>query len=292
MALRGVQPEAMKKRLKCLVFGPAGVGKTTACIQFPKSYIIDCEKGCENYPNLVKKAGSVVFSTCDIDEVHAEIKSLLTEAHDYRTLVIDPITGIWNDLLDKSERKVGNEFGRHYGEAQKVIRKINNLILRLDMNVLMTSHQKVEYGPGLVKIGDTFDAWKRYDYLFDVVLQLTKTTDGKRMATVVKQRLEPGTKGLPETFEWQYTNFVGFLGGESLEAKAKPEVLAPAEKVARAQMLVDTLKVDEETVDRWLSKANAGTLAEMTEKQIDAVLDYLAKKMEPLNAAPIAKKGK
>jgi hypothetical protein len=223
MALRGVQPEAMKKRLKCLVFGPAGVGKTTACIQFPKSYIIDCEKGCENYPNLVKKAGSVVFSTCDIDEVHAEIKSLLTEAHDYRTLVIDPITGIWNDLLDKSERKVGNEFGRHYGEAQKVIRKINNLILRLDMNVLMTSHQKVEYGPGLVKIGDTFDAWKRYDYLFDVVLQLTKTADGKRMATVVKQRLEPGTKGLPETFEWQYTNFVSFLGGESGSPRPRRE---------------------------------------------------------------------
>jgi hypothetical protein len=292
MALRGVQPEAMKKRLKCLVFGPAGVGKTTACLQFPKSYVIDCEKGCENYPNVIKKAGSVVFGSCDIDEVHAEIKALLTEAHDYRTLVIDPITGIWNDLLDKSERKVGNEFGRHYGEAQKVIRKINNLILRLDMNVLMTAHQKVEYGPGLVKIGDTFDAWKRYDYLFDVVLQLTKTTDGKRMASVVKQRLEPGTKGLPETFEWQYQNFVSFLGADSLEAKAKIEVLAPAEKVMRAQVMIDTLKIDAEDVDRWLQKANAASLTEMTEPQIDAVLVHLDKKMQPLNPAPVKKGAK
>jgi hypothetical protein len=292
MALRGVQPEAMRKRLKCLVFGPAGVGKTTACLQFPKSYVIDCEKGVENYPNLVRKAGSVVYTSCDIDDVHAEIKALLTEAHDYRTLVIDPITGIWNDLLDKSERKVGNEFGRHYGEAQKTIRKINNLILRLDMNVLMTSHQKVEYGPGLVKLGDTFDAWKKYDYLFDIVLHLTKTDDGKRMATVIKQRIEPGAKGLPETFEWQYQNFVSFLGADSLEAKAKVEVLAPAEKVMRAQVMIDTLKIDAEDVDRWLQKANAASLTEMTEPQIDAVLVHLDKKMQPLNPAPVKKGAK
>ena len=46
--LRARKPEAVTKRLKLFMFGPAGVGKTTAAIQFPNSYIIDAERGSEN----------------------------------------------------------------------------------------------------------------------------------------------------------------------------------------------------------------------------------------------------
>src|SRR5436853_7089760 len=108
--LRARKPEAVTKRLKLFMFGPAGVGKTTAAIQFPNSYIIDCERGAENYDKLITASGSVVYQTTDINEVVAEVKSLLTEKHDFRTLVIDPITPIYNDLLDKSESRVGADF--------------------------------------------------------------------------------------------------------------------------------------------------------------------------------------
>ena len=90
--LRAKKPEAVTKRLKLFMFGPAGVGKTTAAIQFPKSYIIDCEKGAENYDRLITASNSVLFQTTDINEVIQEVKALLTEKHDFRTLVIDPIT--------------------------------------------------------------------------------------------------------------------------------------------------------------------------------------------------------
>src|SRR5205823_6505100 len=90
----------------------------------------DCERGTENYDKLVTDSGSVVFQTTDIQEVIAEVKSLLTEKHDYRTLVIDPITTIYNDLLDKCEMQVGSDFGRHYGAANKTIKR------RYDVNVL------------------------------------------------------------------------------------------------------------------------------------------------------------
>src|SRR5438067_5561482 len=105
--LRAKKPEAVTKRLKLFMFGPAGVGKTTAAIQFPKSYIIDCERGTENYDKLITESGSVVFQTTDIHDVITEVKSLLTEKHDFRTLVIDPITPVYNDLLDKCETLVG-----------------------------------------------------------------------------------------------------------------------------------------------------------------------------------------
>src|SRR5438445_6256825 len=77
--LRARKPEAVVKRLKMFMFGPAGVGKTTAAIQFPKSYIIDGERGTENYDQLITQSGSVVYPTTDINEVVQEVKSLLTE---------------------------------------------------------------------------------------------------------------------------------------------------------------------------------------------------------------------
>src|SRR5687768_18406085 len=100
-ALRAKKPEAVTKRLKLFMFGPAGVGKTTAAIQFPNSYIIDAERGTDNYDRLINESGSAVLQTTDMTEVIAEVKSLLTERHEYRTLVIDPITSLYNDLLEK-----------------------------------------------------------------------------------------------------------------------------------------------------------------------------------------------
>src|SRR5688500_20324500 len=99
--LRAKKPEAVTKRLKLFMFGPAGVGKTTAAIQFPNSYIIDAERGAENYDKLISESGSVVFQTNDISEVIAEIKSLLTERHDYRPLVTDPIAALYNEPPDQ-----------------------------------------------------------------------------------------------------------------------------------------------------------------------------------------------
>src|SRR5438132_8992036 len=185
--LRARQPLAVNKRLKLFMFGPAGVGKTTAAIQFPKSYIIDCEKGAENYDKLITGSESVIFQTTDIHEVIQEVKSLLTEKHDYRTLVIDPITTVYNDLLDKCETQVGADFGRHYGAANKQMKRLANLIMALDMNVVITAHAKAEYGQNFGKIGYTFDGWRQLDYWFDLVVELSKKGK-KRTAKVVKTR--------------------------------------------------------------------------------------------------------
>ena len=199
--LRARKPEAVQKRLKLFMFGPAGVGKTTAAIQFPNSYIIDCERGVENYDKLVTSSGSAVFQSNDIHEVIGEVKALLTEKHDYRTLVIDPITTVYNDLLDKCELKVGADFGRHYGAANKEMKRLANLILALDMNVVITAHAKTEYGQNLTKLGYTFDGWRQLDYWFDLVIELNKKGK-KRSAHVVKTRLEQFPDD--DMFEWSY----------------------------------------------------------------------------------------
>ena len=40
-----------------------------------------------------------------------------------------------------------------------------SLLLRLDMNVIITAHSKNEYGNNMVVLGQTFDCYKKLDYL-------------------------------------------------------------------------------------------------------------------------------
>src|SRR5213076_776074 len=211
--LRAKKPEAVTKRLKLFMFGPAGVGKTTAAIQFPNSYIIDCERGAENYDKIIAASNSVVFQTTDIQDVIAEVKALLTEKHEFRTLVIDPITTVYNDLLDKCETQVGADFGRHYGAANKQMKRLANLIMALDMNVVITAHAKAEYGENLRKLGYTFDGWRQLDYWFDLVIELSKKGK-KRHARVAKTRLEAFPD--EDTFEWSY---------DAIKKRVDPSVL-------------------------------------------------------------------
>lgn len=274
MALRAKKPEAIEKRLKALFYGSAGVGKTTAAIQFPAPYLIDTEKGAENeqYVKLLKKAGGVVFQTSDFDELIKEVKALLTEKHEYKTLIIDPLTTLYNDLLDKAAIKVGTEFGRHYGEANKCMKQLLNLLLRLDMNVIITSHAKNEYGANLSVLGQTFDCYKKLDYLFDIVFEIQKR--GKeRVALVKKTRMECFPEG--DVFPFCYDEVSNRYGKTILEKEAEVQELATPEQVAEATRLMELLKFPEENLEKWYKKAEATSLDEMSKKAIQIFIDHL-----------------
>ena len=122
--LRGKQPKDIPKRLKLLLYGPAGVGKTMAAIQLPRPYVIDCEKGTENYGAIIQKSGGAVFQTTVMAELIREVRSLVSEEHGYRTLVVDPISTSYQDALDAAERKVGTHWGRHYGAANQQMKRL------------------------------------------------------------------------------------------------------------------------------------------------------------------------
>jgi hypothetical protein len=275
MALRAKKPEAVTKRLKLFMFGPAGVGKTTAAIQFPNSYIIDCEKGTENYDKLITASGSAVFQTTDIHDVVQEVKSLLTEKHDIRTLVIDPITPVYNDLLEKSEAKVGADFGRHYGAANKEMKRLANLIMALDMNVVITAHAKTEYGDNLRKLGYTFDGWRQLDYWFDLVIELGKKGK-KRMGKVVKTRIE--TFPDEDVFEWSYD-------AATLEREADEIQLAAPQQVVEITNLLNVVRLPEGLVEKWFSKANVDNWDDMPADTIAKCIEYVKSRFPGAAAA-------
>jgi hypothetical protein len=280
--LRARKPEAVTKRLKLFMFGPAGVGKTTAAIQFPNSYIIDCERGAENYDKIIAASNSVVYQTTDIQDVIAEVKLLLTEKHEYRTLVIDPITTVYNDLLDKCETQVGADFGRHYGAANKQMKRLANLIMALDMNVVITAHAKAEYGQNFAKIGYTFDGWRQLDYWFDLVVELTKKGK-KRMAKVVKTRIDRFPDD--EVFEWSYDAIRRRCDADILEREANAVALATPEQVAQIKELLAVVRLPEGTTDKWLAKAGVDVWEDMATDVIAKCIEYVKNRLPAVSAA-------
>lgn len=279
MALRGKAPEEIQKRLKALFWGKEGVGKTTCAIQFPKPYLIDTERGAENkeYVDILTTGGGAVFQTSDFDELMAEVKELLTTKHDYKTLIIDPLTTVYDDLLLKAEAKHGTEFGKHVMEAGKSMKRLINLILRLDMNVILTCHAKNQYGAGMALMGETYDCYKKLGHLLDLVFEV-QVRGKQRVGVVRKTRVQGFEEG--DQFQFSYGHIADVYGRDILERVVTPEKLASNEQVSEVKRLIDLLKIDNETVDKWLSKANASSFEEMNEVSILRCIEFLNKKIK------------
>lgn len=279
MALKAKKPSAIECRLKALFYGAAGVGKTFAAVQFPKPYIIDTE-GSTNKPQYVKlieKSDGAVLMTVDFDEMVNEVRELLTTKHDYKTLIIDSLTLAYNDLLEKAERKVGTEFGRHYGEANKRMKQLLNLLFRLDMNVIITSHSKNEYGQNLAVLGQTFDCYKKLDYLFDLVFEIQKRGT-HRVGVVKKSRFEAFKND--DTFPFSYEEIAKLYGRHILERDAIAQELATPDQSREIVRLIDLLKVPEDLFQKWLDKANSEKWEEMPKDAIQKCIDHLKSKIQ------------
>ncbi len=279
MALRAKKPSVTECRLKALFYGASGVGKTFASVQFPRPYIIDTE-GSTNKPQYVReieKVGGVVLVTTDFDEMVNEVRELLTTKHEYKTLVIDSLTLLYNDLLDKAERKVGTEFGRHYGEANKRMKQLLNLLFRIDLNVIITCHSKNEYGQNLAVLGQTFDGYKKLDYLFDLVFEIQERGD-KRIGIVKKSRFD--TFQNRDTFPFCYEEIADRYGRAVIERESVAQELATNDQVKEIARLIDLLKVPEETFQKWLDKAGSESWEDMQKDSIQKCIDHLKLKIQ------------
>lgn len=292
MALRGVKPQAIEKRLKALFYGAAGVGKTTAAIQFPRPYLVDTERGAENdqYAKLLEKSGGAIFQTTDFEELLNEVKALLTEKHNYKTLIIDPLTTLYSDLCEKWATKLakqskdptsdGMEFQRHRDRADAQIKHLFKLLLRLDMNVIITSHAKVKWekiNGDFKEAGNTFDCYKKLDYLFDLVFEVQKR-GSERVGIVKKTRIEAFKDA--EQFPFSYETIAEKYGRSVLERDAVAEQLASKEQCTELKRLMELLKIEDEVIQKWLDKNNAETIEEMNADCVQERINFLQAKIK------------
>lgn len=292
MALKAKKPDPAKKRLKMFIFGIWGSGKTIAAIQFPNSVIIDTEKGTENYSESIEKANSVVLKSSNSEEIKDEIKTLLTEKHAYKTLTVDPITELRNAIIEKWNRVFEKysksekesemqDYGmRYWGKVNGEYKSVLRMLKQLDMNVILTAHQKDVYD-GMQKSGVGPDSGKNDMHMFDYAFQVR--VEGTRLiAKTVKERAEIGKHKFPKEFDWSYENFCNYYGKEEIEKESAPVTLATPEQAEQLTNLLAIVNIDKEEIKKWLDKADCDEFSEMTSDQIQKCIDHVKKKLQPI----------
>jgi len=275
MTLRASKPEDIQRRLKLLLYGEAGVGKTTAACQMPRPYFIDTEGGTLHYGDLIEASDGAVFATNSLDDVEQEVLALMTEEHGFRTVVIDSFTTLYETVLEKGEKEVGNEFGRHYAFANKQCKRLFNMLSMIDLNVVVSAHSKPLYGDDMKVIGTAPDAWKKLPYLFDLVVELKKRGK-KRVGVVQKTRLSE----FPdlETFDWSFDELADRYGAEDLGRAAKVIVLASKDQVDLLTMMIAATQTKESVCQKWLASAGVNAWADMPSDKIQKCIDHLESK--------------
>lgn len=282
MALRAKKPAdiARDKRLKLLMFGNAGVGKTTAATQFPKPYLIDTERGAENdeYIDALEATGGAILQTSEFDEIIAEVLALTSEPHDYQTLVIDPITTVYHTVLDRAREKNKDSkqmFSPEYTEAKNRMRHLLSLLLRpdLDMNVVVTAHAKADYSGGADTGRFVQDTSKGFEYPFDLVLEL-QLRGKKRVAVPTKSRIKGFTKD--KAFDFSYDAVAEIYGRDILERAAKTVDLASPDQIERLSKLIRDANESEDRVAKFLSKYSAENFGELPAEAAQRAIDHYA----------------
>jgi hypothetical protein len=211
-----IKASSKKKHLKISVYGEAGVGKTFFALGFPSPAVIDLEGGTDFYADRFQFH---VLDTKSYAEVLNAVNFLEQGDHDFKTLVIDPITVIWSALQEgRLEFKVqdpdkaisGEEkSGFTYADWMQIKRFYSLLmtkLVNLPMHVILTGRLKDEYkvrGGEIIKVGVKMEAEKSTPYAPDICFRL-EMEDGKRLAVFEKDRtghFDRGTRIVNPSYE-------------------------------------------------------------------------------------------
>lgn len=287
--LRAVEPKtAAPKKPKILIYGKPGAGKTWASLDFPGVYYIDTEGGANlsHYTDKLKKSGGAYMGpdqgALDFKTVIEEIQSLATEKHGYKTVVIDSVSKLFNSAIaSEADRLLSSNLKNEYGADKKPavgsMRRLVNWLSRIDMNVILISHEKDEYGLIGGKreaIGHTFDAWDKLEYELDLCLNIIKNGPN-RIARVRKSRLQQFTDG--ESFLWSYNDFANKYGKSVIEDAVTQIELAKPEQLQEIEKLLKTVKIPDGSEEKWLAAAQVDGWEEMSSERIEKAIAYIRK---------------
>lgn len=284
---------ATPRKPKMLVMGEPGVGKTFVSLDFPSVYYVDCEGGAtlDHYTDKLDASGGVYFGpedgANDFDEVLGQIMALTTTPHEYRTLVIDSYSKLFNtritteyERLEALNRDMSKTFGAEKKPAVNLSKRMISWFDRLDMNVILICHERAKWQDS-EQVGYTFDGWVKLEYELDLTLRIVKQGNS-RIARVGKSRMQEFVTG--ESIPWSYEEFSKRYGKEVIEAKAVTIELASPEQVEQVEKLADAFKLDDGTRLKWFDRAGVTNWRQMDRETIARCIQHLANNI-PRNAA-------
>jgi len=294
--LKARAPEEVKPgRIKGVLFGEPGAGKTWLALSFPNAFFIDTEGGASlaRYQVRLKASGGGYFGrddgSLDPDAVLGQIEALATEKHGYKTLVIDSLSKIYQSIVAREQERLGDKdaFGASKKPAIAWARRLVTWLDRMDLNAWLVCHEIARWegsGSERHEAGKTADIWDKLIYELHLTLQVRKIGKGQREAVVAKSRLE----GFPDfdRFYLQkdekdvaYENFTERYKKDFIEAEVRQVVLATPEEVEDIGRMLEIVKVPQTDLDKWFAKAGVDSFAEFTAEQAGAVIAFLNAKM-------------
>lgn len=284
MALKGKVPEIKETRFQAVIYGNRGVGKTHFCCSFPYTYYIDTE-GLQKSPHFVKMLkdnNSVIATITDLGEIIHEVKTLLSTRHDFKTLVIDSITFPFHLLANLEAERLekgskdgdGTAFGRNLVKAKRHTFELGMLITRLDMNCLITAHEKVKYEKN-VEIGKASDANEKIEYALGSVINLRRQGD-KVKAFIEKSRYTQLKTNEYLDFENGYELMCSRLGRNVFEKEVVIEELATVDQLSTLRLLFNDLNISEEIINKKLASLRCSSLDQISTIDAQKMIDKLS----------------
>lgn len=169
----------IKKPILTIIYGPDGVGKSTFGANAPSPIFLGTEDGTANLDV------SRFQKPADFDAVRANIRELITEEHEYKTLVIDSLdwleTMVHTSICARDGSKTINQAQGGYGNGVEVAlgawrslqADLSELREAKGMNIIMIAHSQVKdfhdptqnmaYSRFLLKLNDKAAAlWREY----------------------------------------------------------------------------------------------------------------------------------
>lgn len=286
--LKAKSPELVKPgKIKAVLYGISGVGKTTLALSFPTPYYYDVEGGAkgQQYRELLKKSGGAYLGpedgTLDGNLLIEQMQALATEKHPYKTLIVDSLTKLFQTAIAQEAERLGDKdaFGASKKPAIAMMRRIILWATRLDMNIWFVCHETAEWGVvngQRAEVGKVADCWDKLIYELDLAVQAVKRGPA-RVSIVKKSRLTAFPDG--DTFPLEYAEFAARHGKESVEGEVGTIILALPAQVAEVKKLLDLVKVTESEIEKGFAKAGVSSWEEMTTQQIDVWLNFLKKKI-------------
>lgn len=289
--LLAIAPKAAEpSRPKILLFGREGVGKTWFSLQFPKVYFLDTEGGAnrDHYTDLLERSGGVYMGptqgALDFETVIGQVQALASEPHDYKTLVIDSASKLFNTAVADEAERLGdkNAFGADKKAAVSYMRRLVTWLMRLDMSVVLTCHEKDVWGISdkgqreAIRVGP--DIWDKLAYELDLTINVQKLGP-RRVGKIGKSRLV----AFPENdiFDFDFDTFAEMYGREVIEKETKPLDLASPEQIAEVQRLMGIVKMPDDWQDKIFKKTGAESWSEMDSDKVEACLKMLKERIVP-----------
>jgi hypothetical protein len=286
--LKGKAPELIKPgKLKAVLYGVSGVGKTTLALSFPSPYYFDVEGGAKGpqYRELLKASGGAYMGpedgTLSFDTLIEQMQALSTEKHGYKTLIVDSLTKLFQTTIAAEAERLGDKdaFGASKKPAIAAMRRLVMWAGRLDMNIWFVCHETAEWGMvngQRAETGRVPDVWDKLIYELDLAIQATKR-GGSRYAVVRKSRITAFEDG--SDFPLEYAEFAARAGKEAVESAAGTITLALPDQIKEVLSLLEIVRIPEADIQKGFDKLGVNSWGEMTTDQIATWQSFLKKKL-------------